>query len=93
MKVGETNYKKVAEIDGQIIFADKDGYFIWEHYPVNNNGEYCAVPVMLGKTAKEVNASLGDLLDWNYRAWHGEMKAVLKAKELVKKLPSIGGNL
>lgn len=86
MKVENTNYEKVAEIDGSVIFADKDGYFLWEHYPVAD-GSYYAIPVRLGKTAKEVKQALADYLDWNYRAWHGEMDAILKAQEAVQNLP------
>ena len=88
MKAGNTNYKKVAEIDGAVIFADKYGYFLFEHYPVAN-GSYYAVPVRLGKTAKEVEESFINDRDWNYRAWHGEMHAILKACEGVRKLPDI----
>lgn len=88
MKLENTNYEKVTEIDGQVIFADEQGYFIWEHYPMPD-GSYVAIPVKLGKTAKEVESSLYDLFDWNYRAWHGEMKAIIEAENLVKKLPNI----
>lgn len=85
MKTGNTNYEKVAEIDGQVIFKDKDGFFIIEHYP-EIKGIVYAVTVRLGKTAQEVEPALADYLDWNYRAWHGEMEAILKATEEVKKL-------
>ena len=88
MKTGNTNYEKVAEIDGAVIFADKDGYFLWEHYPVSD-GSYYAIPVRLGKTPKEVEQALASDHDWNYRAWHGEMDAILKAQEEVRKLPDI----
>lgn len=88
-KQDKTNYEKVAEIDGQVIFADERGYFIMEHYPVNANGEYVAIPVMLGKTAKEVEASMSDLFDWNYRSWHGEMAALCEAEKLVRELPDL----
>lgn len=87
MKAGNTNYEKVAEIDGAVIFADKDGYFLFEHYP-SGNGWY-SLPVRLGKTAKEVEEGLTDDRDWCYRAWHGEMYAILKAQEEVRKLPDI----
>ena len=87
MKVGNTNYEKVAEIDGSVIFADKDGYFFWEHYVADNS--YFAILVRLGQTAKEVEQALADNHDWNYRAWHGEMDAILKAQEEVRKLPDI----
>lgn len=88
MKVKSTTYEKVAEIDGQVIFADKDGYFIWEHYPLAD-GEYVAIPTRLGKTAKEVEASMCELFDWNYRTWHGEMAALNEAEKLVRLLPNI----
>ena len=84
------NYKKVTEIDGAVIFADKDGYCLFEHYRAAN-GSYYAVPVRLGKTAKEVEESFIDDKDWCYRAWHGEMYAILKAQEEVRKLPTVGG--
>lgn len=87
MKAGNTNYEKVAEIDGAVIFADKYGYFLFEHYP-SGNGWY-SLPVRLGKTAKEVEESFTNDRDWNYRAWHGEMRAILKAQEEVRKLPDI----
>ena len=87
MKAGNTNYEKVAEIDGAVIFADKDGYFLFEHYP-SGNGWY-SLPVRLGKTAKEVEESFTDDRDWCYRAWHGEMRTILKAQEEVRKLPDI----
>lgn len=83
--MGNTNYEKVAEIDGQVIFKDDNGYFLWEHYPAPD-GSYYAVPVRLGKTAQEVETALADYYDWNYRAWHGEMNAILKAQKEVKKL-------
>lgn len=88
MKVGNTSYEKGAEIDGSVIFTDKDGYFLWEHYPVADGSCY-AIPVRLGKTAKEVEQALANDHDWNYRAWHGEMDTILKAQEEVRKLPDI----
>ena len=88
MKAGNTNYEKVAEIDGAVIFADKDGYFLFEHYPVAN-GSYYALPVRLGRTAKEVEESFISDRDWCYRAWNGEMYAILKAQEEIRKLPDI----
>ena len=87
MKAGNTNYEKVAEIDGAVIFADKDGYFLFEHYP-SGNGWY-SLSVRLGRTAKEVEKSLTDDRDWCYRAWHGEMYAILKAQEEIRKSPDI----
>ena len=88
MKAGNTNYEKVAEIDGAVIFADKDGYFLFEHYPTASGLCY-SIPVRLGKTAKEVEESFIYDRDWCYRAWHGEMDAILKAQEEVRKLPDI----
>ena len=85
---GNANYKKVATIDGQVIFADEQGYFIFEHYP-KPDGSYVAIRTGLGKTAKEVEASMSDLFDWNYRSWHGEMSALNKAEELVRALPDL----
>lgn len=85
---GNTSYESVAEIDGRKIFADKNGYFIWEHFPISG-GAYYAIPTRLGKTAKEVEESLTDLFDWNYRSWHGEMSTLSEAVEKVKKLPDI----
>ena len=88
MKAGNTNYEKVAEIDGAVIFADRDGYFLFEHYSAAN-GLYLSIPVRLGKTAKEVEESFISDRDWCYRAWHGEMYAILKAQEEIRKLPDI----
>lgn len=87
MKAENTNYKKVAEIDGEKIFADKDGYFLFEHYPLEYG--WNSIRVRLGKTAKEVEESFTDDRDWCYRAWHGEMYGILKAQEEVRKLPNI----
>ena len=88
MKAVKTNYEKIAEIDGAVIFADKDGYFLFEHYPVAN-GSYYALPVRLGKTAKEVEEAIANDRDWCYRAWHGEMHAILEAQEEIRKLHDI----
>ncbi len=88
MKTAHTDYNKVAVIDEQTIYADKDGYFIWEHYP-NMDGSYTAIPVRLGKSAKELTKSLCDYLDWNYRSWHGEMEALTKAEQEAMQLPDI----
>ena len=88
MKQGKTDYGKVATIDGQVIFAGRRGYFVWEHYP-RTDGSYYAIPVMLGKTAKEVEASMRDLFDWNYRSWHGEMATLCEAEKMVRALPDL----
>ena len=87
MKTGNTNYEQVTVIDGAVIFKDKDGYFLFEHYPSGNC--WYSLPVRLGKTAKEVEESFIDDRDWCYRAWHGEMQDILKACEEVQKLPDI----
>ena len=87
MKAGNTNYEKVAEIDGEEIFADKNGYFLFEHYPLEYG--WNSLIVRLGKTAKEVEESFTDDRDWCYRARHGEMYAILKAQEEIRKLPDI----
>jgi hypothetical protein len=84
----KTNYEAVAVADGQTIFADKDGYFIFEHYP-SVDGSYYALPFRLGKTAKEVEQTLTDMNDWNYRYWHGESEELNKASEVIKALPTI----
>mgnify|MGYP003422530049 CR=1 FL=1 len=88
MESKNTDYEKITKIDGVSIFADKDGYFMWEHYP-SSDGSYCAIPVRLGKTADEVEQALANDRDWNYRAWHGEMSEILEAQEAVHKLPFI----
>ncbi len=81
-------YNKVAKIDGETIYADKNGYFLFEH--LKSAGKcYHSIPVRLGKTAKEVVESLYEYNDWYYRAWHGEMSYLLKAQEEVRKLPDI----
>ena len=87
MKTEITNYKKVAEIDGEVIFADKYGYFLFEHYPLEYG--YYSISVRLGKTAKEVEESFTNGRNWCYRAWHGEMQDILKAQEKVRMLPDI----
>lgn len=87
MGIGTIDYKKVAEIDEAVIFADRDGYFIFEHYTVGN--VLYSLPIRIGKTAKEVEKSLTDDRDWCYRAWHGEMAAILRARDEVRKLPDI----
>lgn len=83
-----TNYQKIIELDGEIIFADKKGYFLFEHYP-GIDGSYWSIPVRLGKTAKEVEEALTEIKDWHYRAWHGEMQAVLDFIEKCKKLKTL----
>ena len=39
--------------------------------------------------AKEVEESFISDRDWCYRAWNGEMYAILKAQEEIRKLPDI----
>ena len=34
----------------------------------------------------ELESALADVLDWNYRAWHGEMRRILQAVEDVRKI-------
>lgn len=80
-------YNKVTKIDGDTIYADKNGYFLFEH--LKSGKGYHSIPVRLGKTAKEVEESLKDYNDWYYRAWHGEMYNILTAQEEVRKLPDI----
>lgn len=87
MKTENTNYYKVAEIDGAVIFADKSGYFLFEHYGTENG--YYSIPLRLGKTAKQVEQSFMLSRDWHYRIWHGEMGDILKEWEKIKKLPDI----
>lgn len=72
----KTTYRKVAEIDGLVIFADERGYFVFEHYP-----PHYALPVILGKTKNEVKESIADYNNWNYRQWHGEMAKILDIKD------------
>lgn len=79
--------KKVIEIDSVMIYADNNGYFIKERYL--GCAEWYSLKTYLGKTAKEVEQSLSDNCDWNYRAWHGEMDAILKAQKAVRNLPNI----
>ena len=87
MKAENTNYEKVAEIDGEIIYADKKGYFLFEHYPLEYG--YDSIPVRLGKTEKQVKERFMVDRDWNYRAWHGEMSYILEECKKIKELPDI----
>ena len=87
MKAENMNYEKVAEIDREVIFADKDGYFLFEHCPTKNG--WYSIRIRLGKTANEVELSLEDYGNWSYRAWNGEMQDILKAQEEVRRLPDI----
>ena len=74
-------YAKIKEIDGIMIYKDKKGYFIFEHYPTFN--KYYALKQYLGKTRKEVEQTLADALDWHYRYWHGEGEKIMEfQKEL-----------
>ena len=87
MKTENTNYKKVTEIDGEELYADKDGYFLIIHYPVEYG--WRTIPVRLGKTAKQVEQRFIIDREWCYRAGNGEMKDILKAMEEIRKLPDI----
>lgn len=72
-------YVKIKEIDGVIIYKDKKGYFIFEHYPTFN--KYYALKQYLGKTRQEVEQTLTDILDWHYRYWHGDSEKIIKFLE------------
>lgn len=77
--------KCVAIVDCTQIFEDKDGFYMVEHY-WHGNDDIRAVETSLGKTEKELESALADVLDWGYRAWHGEMKRILQAVEDVRKI-------
>lgn len=72
-------YTKIKEIDGVIIYKDKKGYFIFEHYSTFD--KYYALRQYLGKTIQAVEQTLTDILDWHYRYWHGEAEKIIKFKE------------
>ena len=74
----------VAVVDCTKIFEDEDGFYIIEHYGYGDNVR--TVETSLGKTEKELESALIDVLDWNYRAWHGEMRRILQAVEDVRKI-------
>lgn len=76
--------KCVAVVDCTQIFEDEDGFYIVEHYG-HDDGER-TVETSLGSTEKELENALADVLDWNYRAWHGEMRRILQAVEDVRKI-------
>lgn len=80
------NGKLVGIVDGTKIFEDKEGFYIVEHYRYEDNVR--TVETSLCKTKKDLEKALADVLDWNYRAWHGEMKRILQAIEDVRKIRS-----
>ena len=78
------NGKLVGVVDGIKVFEDKKGFYIVEDYRYGDNVR--TVETSLGKTKKDLEKALADVLDWNYRAWHGEMKQILQAVEDVRKI-------
>lgn len=78
------NGELVGVVDCTMILEDKDGFYMVEHYWYGN--DIRAVETSLGKTEKELESALADVLDWDYRAWHGEMKRILQAVEDVRKI-------
>lgn len=76
--------KLVGIVDCTKIFEDKDGFYIVEDYGYGDNVR--TVETSLGKTENELENALADVLDWDYRAWHGEMRRVLQAVEDVRKI-------
>lgn len=76
--------KLAGIVDCTKIFEDKDGFYMVEHYGYGNTVQ--TVETSLGKTEKELESALADVLDWNYRAWHGEMRRILQAVEDVRKI-------
>lgn len=84
-----SSFKKVTTIDGQPIFRGEHnnvrGYYTFEHYKGMGDSWY-ACPVFLGRTKKEVKDALTSYLNWNYRAWHGEMAHILEIQDIFDKL-------
>lgn len=76
--------KLVGIVDCTRIFEDENGFYIVEHYRYGDDAR--TVETSLGKTEKELESALIDVLDWNYRAWHGEMRRILQAVEDVRKI-------
>ena len=83
------NGKLVSVVDDTKIFEDKEGFYIVEHCGYGDNVR--TVETSLGKTKKDLEKALADVLDWNYRAWHGEMKQILQAVEDVRKIRELRG--
>ena len=83
------SFKKVVTIDGQPIFRgthnDIRGYYTFEHYKGMGDSWYTC-PVFWGRTKKEVKDALASYLNWNYRAWHGEMAHILEIQNIFDKL-------
>lgn len=84
-----SGFKKVVTIDGQPIFRGTHngirGYYTFEHYKGMGDSWYTC-PVFLGRTKKEVKDALASYLNWNYRAWHGEMAHILEIQNIFDKL-------
>lgn len=84
-----SSFKKVTTIDGQPIFRGEHnnvrGYYTFEHYKGLGDFWYTC-PVFLGRTKKEVKDALASYLNWNYRAWHGEMAHILEIQDIFDKL-------
>ena len=83
------NFKKIATIDDTDIFRGEHnnvrGYYKFEQY--RGGGEvWYTIPTFLGHTKNEVRSALSDLLDWNYRAWHGEMAHILEIIDFFNEL-------
>ena len=76
--------KCVAIVDWTKIFEDEDGFYMVEYYGYGNDVR--TVETSLGKTEKELESALAYVLDWDYRAWHGEMRRILQAVEDVRKI-------
>lgn len=87
MKTEIKDYKIIAEIDGEIVYADKDGYFVIEHYPLEYGGN--TIILRIGKTAKQVLKNFIIGRDWSYRAWNGEIRYILEECKKIKELPDI----
>lgn len=89
-----SSFKKVATIDGQPIFRGEHnnvrGYYTFEHYKGMGDSWYTC-PIFLGRTKIEVRDALSSYLNWNYRAWHGEMATILSLAEefATLKMPTI----
>ena len=80
-------YETIGEIDYTTIYKDDKGYFVRMQYKSTDEDWY-SFKEYLGKNINEVATSLADLLDWNYRTWHGEGEYLMnesnKLRELIK---------
>ena len=72
-------YTKIKEIDGVIIYKDKKGYFIFEHYSTFD--KYYALRQYLLSPTRPRRQPLTDILDWHYRYWHGEAEKIIKFQQ------------